>query len=281
MIILSNTTDSIQVVLGATVATSQLQCVSAWRDITSTSYIAGRTLTNTNNLTDVTVVASPGSNTQRVIDFMSVYNNDTATSIVTIKFDANGTEYPQYMAVLQPNESLVYTEKEGFITYTSTGEIKLNTTYAGVAYGDMNIIALTGDITNSNAVANTIAGLTGLEFTGSSGSTYWFKFLINYTGASVGTGSRWTITGPTFSFLSYTSRYTLTSTTETINTSFSAYDLPAASNASSLTAGNIAIVEGIVVPRADGVIRGRFASEVSGSAIVAKAGSILHWQKII
>ena len=85
MIVLTETTDKIQVVLAGNVTANQLQCVSSWRDITTTTYAPGRTLTNTNNTTDVDLVGSPASSTQRVVDFLSVYNSDTANSTVTIK----------------------------------------------------------------------------------------------------------------------------------------------------------------------------------------------------
>jgi hypothetical protein len=51
------------------------------------------------------------------------------------------------------------------------------------------------------------------------------------------------------------------------------YNSPSASNASSAATGsNIAIIEGIIRPTANGNVIARFASEVSSSAIVAKGG---------
>ena len=114
MIILSNTTDNLQVVLGGTVATNQLQCVASWRDITTTDYTAGRTVTNTNNTTDVNVVPAPAASTQRVIDFISIYNNDNADAVVTIKLNDNGTEYIIWKDVLSSGDAVRYIEGSGF-----------------------------------------------------------------------------------------------------------------------------------------------------------------------
>ena len=143
--------------------------------------------------------------------------------------------------------------------------------------GGRNRVELTSDVTNNNSSANTIADVTGLSFTATSGVIYRFYALINYTSAATTTGSRWSISGPASpTILAYRSSYTLTATTQTVNYA-STYDTPAASNATSVTAANIAIIQGIIKPSAGGTVIVRFASEVSNSAIVAKAESTLEW----
>lgn len=120
MIILSETTDNLQVVLGGAVTTNQLQCLTSWRDRTSTTFVAGRTVINTNDTTDVTIAAGPASSTQRVIDLISIYNNDTVSATVTIKLDANGTEYIFYKGTLGVGETLTYTDNGGFYKPSTT-----------------------------------------------------------------------------------------------------------------------------------------------------------------
>lgn len=142
--------------------------------------------------------------------------------------------------------------------------------------GAENIVTLGADVTNSNATANTIANVTGLSFPVVAGTTYRFKALINYTAATAATGSRWTITGPTATTLSYTSKYTLNAGAETTNFA-STYNIPAASNGGSLTTGNVARIKGVITPSANGTVTVRFASGVASSAITAKAGSTLMW----
>lgn len=145
----------------------------------------------------------------------------------------------------------------------------------GIVY--RNLVTLASDVVNSNATANTLADVTGLSFSVTAGVTYRFEAMIAYTSASTNTGSRWTINGPASpTLLSYTSRYTITATTQTTNFA-SAYSIPTSSNASSLAAGNIAIIQGIIKPAASGTVVIRFASEVANSAITAKAGSTLEW----
>jgi hypothetical protein len=80
--------------------------------------------------------------------------------------------------------------------------------------------------------------------------------------------------------LNMRSEYTLAATTTTVN-SVTAYDTPAASNATSLTAGNVATMWGVITPSQNGTVIARFASEVLSSAITAKAGATLRWMRII
>jgi hypothetical protein len=126
MIILSETTDNLQAVLGGAVTTNQLECYTAWRDRTSTTFTAGRTVINTNNTTDVTIAGSPAGSTQRVIDYISVYNDDTVAQTVTIKLDANGTEYILYKGVLGNGETLSYVEGTGWRNSTNNMTPMLN-----------------------------------------------------------------------------------------------------------------------------------------------------------
>lgn len=283
MLVLTATTDKIQAVLDGAVTTNQLPCFASYRDITTTAYTPGRNALNTNSTTDIDLVGAPDSSTQRVIDFLSVYNADTVSATVTIKLDANGTEYILWKGILQTGEKLQYNDSDGFKVLDTNGLLKTanynNMTVPAV--NTLNVVVLSGDQTNNNASANTMQDVTGLSFAVTAGQTYWFEFVIDYTAAATTTGSRWAINGPATTRLSYTSEYSLTTTTKTVN-NVVAYDTPAASNATSpSTAGNIATIWGYITPSANGTVIARFASEVSGSAIVAKAGSALRWIRTV
>jgi len=282
MIILSATTDKLQVVLGGSVVASHLQCIAFWRDVTTTEYTPGRTNVLTNNSTDVDLVGSPVSGHQICVDYISIYNADTSNQTLYVKFDFNGTDYILWKGVLGTGEKLEYSDKTGFVVIANNGGVKM-VEVAGSnnpALNTLNLVVLGVDQVNNNAVANTIADVTGLSFAVTAGQTYYFEFTINYTAAATSTGSRWSITGPAFSRLDYTSEYTLTATTKTIN-NLGAYDLPAAANATSLASGNVATIWGFITPSANGTVTARFASEVLNSAITAKAGSILRWVRTL
>lgn len=145
-----------------------------------------------------------------------------------------------------------------------------------------SVVVLASDVTNSNASANTIADVTGLSFGVVSGVTYEFEFFIVYTAAATTTGSRWSINGPSTTFLHYQADYSLSTTSQTTIRGSSSYDSPAASNTTSASTGsNTALIKGIVKPSANGTIVARFASEVSNSAIIAKGGMCFLKYRII
>jgi hypothetical protein len=282
MIILSETTDKLQVVLAGSVTTNQLQCFASWRDRTSSTFVAGRTAINTNNVTDVDLVSSPASSTQRIVDFFTIFNKDTVNATVTVKLDANGVEYILFKATLATGEALTYQEGVGFMVFANSGAAKHSINQGNNTIGSaLTAVVLGNDVINNNATLNTMQDVTGLSFTVIAGSTYYFRFIISYTAALSTTGSRWAINGPAFTRMSYMSEYTLTTTTSTRNAMVQAYDSPAASNASSVVAQNHARIEGIITPSNNGTVIARFASEIANSAITAKAGSVCYYQQTL
>jgi hypothetical protein len=282
MIILTETTDNLQVVLGGAITTNQLQCVASYRDITTTAYTPGRVVADTNSTTDVNLVTAPAGSTQRVVDFLMIFNRDTVNATVTIKFDANGTEYILFKATLATGEMLQYQDGVGFNVIANSGAIKQSINQGNNTIGTaLTAVVLGSDVINNNAVANTIQDVTGLSFSVTAGNKYYFLFIIPYTAAATTTGSRWSINGPAApTLLCYTSEYSLAATTTTRNANNIAYDLPAASNATSgATGSNMAQIEGFIIPSANGTVIARFASEVLSSAITAKAGAVCYYQQ--
>lgn len=293
MIVLDTTNDKIQVVLGGTVTTNQLDCYAAWRDITTTTYVPGKNAPATNNTTDVDLVAAPAASTQRVVDYLSVYNRDTAAATVTIKHDLSATERILWKGLLLAGEKLEYVEGEGFQVFSDAGIPKAVQVPVGAVYTAnlLNTTVLGSDVTNNNAVANTIADVTGLSFAVVAGETYWFRFVIRYTSAATATGSRWTINGPgSPTALAFKVEVpliaTVNSTDATSDSHAIAYDTPATANATSPNntapaGGQIVTIEGFIKPSANGTVIARFSSEVASSAIIAKAGSFVNWMRTL
>lgn len=196
MLILTETTDNLQVVLGGNVTTSQLQCISSWRDITTTAYTPGRTLSVTNNTTDVNVVPAPGASTQRVVDYLSVYNGDTADAVVTIKIDANGTEYILWKDTLSPGDVVRFIEGAGFNVFRTYQSIKSFTVH-GDAGANWTLTNATqaerfAGNSNRNVFAVDLQGYTQVRFRGNQVTTsasantpvltarYYTSFSTNY-----------------------------------------------------------------------------------------------------
>jgi len=285
MIVLADTTDRIEMLLNGTVATNQLSGMTSYRDLTASAFTPGRTVASTNNSTAVQIAPAPASSTTRVIDFISIYNNDTASATVTVRFNANGTMYTLSRVTLAAGEKLEYSEGVGFQVIATTGAVKqsINQGANAPSTTSFTTVVLGSDVTNNNAIANTIQDVTGLSASFTANTVYYFKFVIYYTAAATTTGSRWAVSASAglATSLSFTSEYSLTTTTTTRNALIQAFDSPAASNATSAaTTNNMAILEGYFRPTADCTFIARFASEVAGSAITAKAGSVLFYQQL-
>lgn len=282
MLLLTSTSDEITV---STSAASNVNVYAAFIDYNGTTTTPGRKNTAIGSISTVTVVASPGASTSRNVKCLIVANISTTTTQNIGIFLTDGTVNVELASVtLGAGESIQYSEGSGFTVLDSLGRIKSTQDFSVVAaVNALNVVALTSDVTNNNATANTIADVTGLSFSVTSGQSYWFRASIQYTAAATTTGSRWSINGPASpTFLSYKSEYSLTTTTNTVNEGVSAYDSPAAANATSAATGaNTAIIEGVIKPSANGTVIMRFASEVSNSAIVAKAGSLLEWVRTV
>ena len=283
MIILTNTTDRIIVDLLGAVTTNQLKCFVSYRDTTTTSITPGRNVVITNGTTAVDLVPSPAVSTQRVVDYISVFNNDTANATVYIQFGDNGTLYDLFVTTLAPGEKIEFQEGLGFKVLSNAGSVKTSVNQGNSpASNTLNAVILGTDVINNNATANIMQDITGLSFPVLAGKSYYFKFYINYSTALTTTGSRWSISGPaTPTSLCFMSEYSLTATTTTRNSNNITYDLPVASNASSgQLVGNNSVIEGYIIPSADGTVIARFASEVLSSAITAKAGSVVYYQQL-
>jgi hypothetical protein len=291
MILLVNTSDVLQIV---STSTANLDVVAGYADHASGTITPGRSLTTIATATTTTIVAAPGSSTQRTVRFLTIRNRHATTAqTVTLQLYNGSTAYEIYKVTLAAGETLVYDEAAGFNYISAIGKPMSAETGGGsvAAVNALNLSVLASDVVNNNATPNTIADVTGLSFAVTAGETYWFKFIIHYLAAATTTGSRWTINGPgSPTFLSYVNEWVLsaagTSGTDAITQNpGAAYDSPTASNATSAsaaaTAGNLATIEGIIKPSANGTVIARFASEVASSAITAKAGSLVQWVRTL
>lgn len=121
MIVLSATNKKLQVVLAGAIATSQLDCYAAWRDFDTTTYVAGDFGVATNSTTDVDLVAAPAASHYIVVDYLSVYNKDTAAATVSIKYDVAGTEKIVWKGLLAVGYKVEYVEGTGFRVLDTNG----------------------------------------------------------------------------------------------------------------------------------------------------------------
>ena len=142
---LNASTDKLEIVLGGTVTTSQLQWNVSFQDITSTGMTlpqaAGAGLTN--NATAVDIVAAPAASTTRQVTHINVFNADTATATVTIQKDVSGTNYVLISYAVTSGDTLMWSREDGWRLMSAAG----------------GAIVLTGDVTGTgtSSITTTIA----------------------------------------------------------------------------------------------------------------------------
>jgi len=281
MILLASTSDKIQII---TSGTADIDVHASYVDLSGTTVTPALKNTQISSAATTDVVASPGASTQRTVKTLFIRNKHASNSNDITVLHTDGTITVQFIKVTLPaGYVLHYDEGAGFEILDSFGRSLQNSSNngSGAAANALNLVVLNSDVINNNATANTIADVTGLSFSVTAGEKYWFRATVQYTSAATGTGSRWAMNGPTGTWR-YKSEYSLTTTTLTINEGVAAADSPAGANATSAAAAaNVAIVEGFFEATANGTVVVRFASEVSSSAITAKAGSILQWVRVI
>jgi hypothetical protein len=122
MIILAATTESLELV---TSSTSAVHVVASWVDITTSAFTPDSTETAISSATDTTIVAAPGSSTQRQVKSLSIRNSGAAANTVIVHKDVSGTEYEITPDVtLAAGEALCYGDQAGWYVLDAYGRRK-------------------------------------------------------------------------------------------------------------------------------------------------------------
>lgn len=124
MIILDATNEKIQFFLGGAITTNKLHAFSAWSDKTSTTSTPGSTYAESNDTTDVDLVASPAASTQRVIIALGITNRDTAAATVTVQWTNGSTDIILTTVTLAVGDTLQYVKDSGWSAIDVNGKIK-------------------------------------------------------------------------------------------------------------------------------------------------------------
>lgn len=149
MILLTQTTDKIQLVTSAACNVDVLAFYVERNQSTGAVGADGRQATNILTATTTDIVAVPGASTTRNVKELHIRNKHaTATYDVTVQLNANGTIYELYKVTLRAGDSLEYNESYGFypvsanlanLTLTSaepsSGQTVLTSTLNGAAVG--------------------------------------------------------------------------------------------------------------------------------------------------
>lgn len=210
----------------------------------------------------------------------------SGTATMNVNFTVSGT--PQatlYLGTVKRDEAVHYDHKKGFKKVSMSGavmKIARPQIYETKVAGMSRDSSAVNDI-NNQAVANTLIGVDlGYFWLPVPTGIYYVKALFHYTTATTSTGARFVprLSDPGTS--RYASEFGRTATVRDYYQGLTANDEPAACNTGAVVAGNIAIIEGFLESTApSGALNWYFASEVSNSAITAKAGSFFEIIKVV
>lgn len=157
----------LQAVLAGAVSANQPEATTSYFDMPpkDTASIDGQHGTTyqvaLNSNTDVTIVSPPGAqptgttgqaNYVRMIDYVGIYNKDTASVNIIVKIDDAGTEKILIRATLLTLESLYYEHGRGWYAVDANGNTKESAT-------SINSSAVLGTTTNDNAGAGRLGEL--------------------------------------------------------------------------------------------------------------------------
>lgn len=286
MIVLNTTADKIQVdMTGFTSSGYNIECYASYRDATSTSIVPGASAVNlTGGATPTDLVPSPAASTQRVVDYISVYNGDVVANTVTVLFAITSVaSYELAKFVLAPGEKLEYQEGAGFRSLGAAGDLKQGIKGGYSPVGNASYTVLGSDVSTASTIANTLEDITGLSFAVTSGKTYWFRFVIPFASNNTQNGSRFTINGPTASSLAYESSTSSASGGWTLTHGLSTYGQPTGATTLSATLlANTAIVQGVATFSASGTLIARFAAEGAFPSffLTARSGAVVHYKQL-
>lgn len=122
--LIDNTNETIEIVLGATVATSQATFSCSFNEFSSSTFTGNETNGTSNNTTPVTLVSSPTSGRQRQVRELIIENNDTTTMTVTVRYNNTSVTRIIMRAVLDSGDSLTYTADGGWNCKNTNGAIR-------------------------------------------------------------------------------------------------------------------------------------------------------------
>jgi hypothetical protein len=282
MIILTETTDKIQVSLSEAVISSQLQCIASYRDASISDFVPGRTATATNNTTDVDIVPSPTAGYARSVDYISIYNKDIKAADVTVKLNLNSVQYTLWKGIISTGEKLEYINGLGFLVKDSIGTEttqslpEFDTNLEPTLYGP-GLVVLNEDYSYPPYVS--FQDVPGLQFPVKANVLYFFQFTIRYETDSVNTGTAFSIKTTPFAYLMYDSNYSLAAGSVTTNENLVAADGGVINASTTYSPNARAVIRGACVPSTDGFIIARVASETStANSIITKAGSFVEYR---
>lgn len=115
MIVLKDNNDSIEISLASSVATNEADIMVSFDEILGSAKDEGRSLSRSNGTSAVTICDNNEPGYQIYIDYISIFNSDTANITITIKYKSGAQYYNLKTIELLPNEVLEFISGTGWI----------------------------------------------------------------------------------------------------------------------------------------------------------------------
>jgi hypothetical protein len=151
-----DSTTKIEIVLASAITTNQPAAHVFYRDWNEEGSPTKPALTRVaaNSTTDVTALAAPIVGRIREVLSMSVYNRDTVSATVTVKTDDSTTERIVVKITLLPDDTLQYTQDEGWRVIDTNGNVRTSSN----ASINVTIDRFSGDASDTTFVLTTAPG---------------------------------------------------------------------------------------------------------------------------
>jgi hypothetical protein len=219
MIVLDTTSKSITIVMSGAAATTNPSYTTAYADNNGTSFTEGASDGVLNGTTAVTAVSAPASSTRRIVNTITVENNDTAAVTITVGYLNTASTRVLAKVTLQVGD-----------TWTTNGAYDTN----GNLKQTMGTVNLATQVTGTLPIANGGTGATSLAsasiatYTGTetlTNKTLTNPTITNYTESVVAIGNSSTsqtlsLTNGTVQTVTMTGNCTFTMPTATAGKSF-------------------------------------------------------------
>lgn len=221
------------------------------------------------NLDDIRDVDLTGRTTDDLLTYDGT--NWVPVDRTTVVTDGGGGGGSGFAVEEDGSEEGTGIDRLDFTTGLNVSVSGTQATISADAFVGRTLLTVASDVTNSTS---TYSDVTGLTFSVSSGTAYRFYALILYDSQATSTGAGFAVNGPaTPTRLNYRVDFSNGS-----SQNYTSFDASNTQSSVPVTDGNLAIIQGIVIPSASGTFAVRFRSEAPGTnnQITVKAGSTLE-----